>query len=75
MGASRRIDRDAELEQAIRRNVYGTVTPSEEQVRWMASYLRAIRAAMAGAPFQGICDGSAMRALPEAAQERSNAAR
>ena len=68
-------DRDAELEQAIRRNVYRTATPSDEQVRWMASYLRVIRAAMAGAPFQAICDGSAMRALPEAAQEGSNAAR
>ena len=68
-------DRDAELEQAIRRNVYRTATPSDEQVRWMASYLRVIRAAMAGAPFQAICDGSTMRALPEAAQEGSNAAR
>ena len=34
---------DAELEQAIRRNVYGTATPTDEQVRWMARYLRGIR--------------------------------
>lgn len=62
-------DRDAELEQAIRRNVYRSATPSGDQVRWMATYLRAIRAAMAAAPFQNICDGSAMSALPEATQE------
>jgi len=68
-------DRDADLEQAIRRNVYRTATPSEEQVRWMANYLRAIRAAMAGVAFKGICDGSAMRVLPEATQEGSSAAR
>jgi cytochrome b pre-mRNA-processing protein 3 len=68
-------DRDAALEQAIRRNVYGTVSPSDEQVRWMASYLRAIRAALARAAFQSICDGGAMNAMPEPAQEQSNAAR
>jgi len=68
-------DRDAELEQAIRRNVYRTATPSDEQVRWMASYLRTIRAAMTRASFQGVCDGSAMKALPEPTQEGSDAAR
>jgi cytochrome b pre-mRNA-processing protein 3 len=68
-------DRDARLEQAIRRNVYRTATPSDDQVRWMARYLSAIRDAMASAPFQGICDGSAMRALAEPTQEGSNAAR
>jgi cytochrome b pre-mRNA-processing protein 3 len=68
-------DRDAELEQAVRRNVYRTATPSDEQVRWMASYLRTIRAAMTRASFQSICDGSATKALPEPAQEGSNAAR
>jgi cytochrome b pre-mRNA-processing protein 3 len=67
-------DRDAELEHAIRRNVYGTATPSEDQVRWMATYLRAIRLAMAQAPFKDICDGSAMRQLPEPTQETQNAA-
>lgn len=74
-GRIRVYDRDAELEQAIRRNVYGTVTPSDEQVRSMASYLRTIRAAMTGASFKSICDGSAMNALPEPALEGSHAAR
>ena len=66
-------DRDAELEQAIRRNVYGTATPSDDQVHWMAAYLRAIRHALARAPFKDICDGSAMRQLPEPMQEAQNA--
>ena len=66
-------DRDAELEQAIRRNVYGTVAPGDEQVRSMARYLRAIRLALAGAPFRDICDGSAMKGLPEPTRETSNA--
>ena len=66
-------DRDTELEQAIRRNVYGTATPSDDQVRWMAAYLRAIRHALARAPFKDICDGSAMRQLPEPTQEAQNA--
>ena len=66
-------DRDAELEEAIRRNVYGTATPSEDQVRWMAAYLRAIRLAMARAPFKDISDGSAMKQLPEPTQETLNA--
>lgn len=66
-------DRDAELEQAIRRNVYGTVTPNDDQVRWMVTYLRAIRSVLARAPFQDICDGRAMTLLPEPAQETTNA--
>ena len=66
-------DRDGDLEQAIRRNVYGTVTPSDEQVRLMARYLRAIRLALAGAPFRDICDGGAMKKLPEPTQETLNA--
>ena len=68
-------DRDAELEQAIRRNVYGTVTPSDDQVSWTAAYLRAIRSAFTRAPFKDICDGSAMKLLPEPTQESSNAPR
>jgi cytochrome b pre-mRNA-processing protein 3 len=74
-GRIQAFDRDAELEQAIRRNVYRTTAPSDEQVRWMASYLRDIRAALTRAPFQSICDGSAMKALPEPTQEGSHAAR
>lgn len=68
-------DRDAELERAIRRNVYRTVTPDDAQVRWMAGYLRTIRAAIAHASFETIRDGSALRALPEPTQEGSHAAR
>jgi len=67
-------DRDAELEQAIRRNVYRTATPSNDQVRWMANYLRAIRIALMRAPLKSLCDGSAMKALPEPPQEGSDAA-
>jgi cytochrome b pre-mRNA-processing protein 3 len=73
-GRIRAYDHDAELEQAIRRNVYGTVSPGDDQVRWMAAYLRTIRAAMTRAPFQSICDGSALRGLPEPAPEVSHAA-
>lgn len=36
----------SELEQAVRRNVYGTVTPQESQVAAMASYQRALRTAL-----------------------------
>jgi cytochrome b pre-mRNA-processing protein 3 len=72
-GRIRAYDRDAELEQAIRRNVYRTGTPSEDQVRWMAAYLRAIRLVLARAPFKDICDGSAMQQLPEPTQETLNA--
>ena len=68
-------DRDAELEQAIRRNVYGTVVPGDEQVRLMANYLRAIRSALARASFQSLCDGSAMKALPEPPREGLDAGR
>lgn len=68
-------DRDAELEQAIRRNVYGTVTPSEEQVRWMTRYLREVREALTRAPLQSILDGGAIGALPEPAPEQPHAPR
>lgn len=67
-------DRDGELEQAIRRNVYRTATTSDGQVRWMANYLRTIRTALTRAPFQSLCDGSALKALPEPPQEGSDAA-
>jgi cytochrome b pre-mRNA-processing protein 3 len=54
-----------ELEQAVRRNVYGTVTPSDTQVRWMTGYLRGIRAVFVHASFEEMCDGRAMELLPE----------
>jgi cytochrome b pre-mRNA-processing protein 3 len=45
----------AELEVAVRRNVYGTVTPSESQVRSMADYLQGTRAVLKGASFEDLC--------------------
>jgi cytochrome b pre-mRNA-processing protein 3 len=38
-----------QLEQAVRRNVYGTIAPQDFQVAAMASYQRALRAALARA--------------------------
>ena len=64
-GRIKAYDRDDELEQAIRRNVYRTAAPSDEQVRWMARYLRDIREALTRAPLQSILDGSAVSTLPE----------
>src|SRR5216117_3679456 len=43
------------LDEAIRRNVYGTVTPSETEVRAMADYLRRIRIALAGTSLPDLC--------------------
>ena len=56
---------DGALQEAVRRNVYGTVTPREEQVNAMADYLRRIRAALAGSAFGDLCAGRL--ALPEPA--------
>jgi cytochrome b pre-mRNA-processing protein 3 len=56
---------DAELEQAIRRNVYGTATPSSDQVRWMAGYLASIRAVFVQASFEDLCTARVMPLLPE----------
>jgi cytochrome b pre-mRNA-processing protein 3 len=60
---------DAELEQAIRRNVYGTATPTDRQVRGMALYLRGIRVVFAGASVKEIRDGSVMSLVPEPPDE------
>ena len=60
---------DAALEQAIRRNVYGTATPADRQVRWMARYLRGIRVVFAGVSVKEICDGSVMSVVPEPPDE------
>jgi cytochrome b pre-mRNA-processing protein 3 len=43
------------LDEAIRRNVYGTVAPADIQVRAMADYLRRIRVALAGTPIAELC--------------------
>lgn len=45
------------LEQAVRRNVYGTVTPTEAQVRAMAVYLQSIRDALLTLPFGELSAG------------------
>ena len=54
------------LEEAVRRNVYGTVTPSDDQVRAMAAYLRRARGAMAAVSFDDLCAGRLALAAPEA---------
>ena len=66
---------DTELEQAVRRNVYGTVTASDAQVRTMAGYLRGIRVVFVHASFEEMCDGRTVKLLPEpsAAWEVANA--
>jgi len=47
----------SELDEAVRRNVYGTVAPSAAQVSAMASYLRRVRSALAEASFGDLCAG------------------
>jgi cytochrome b pre-mRNA-processing protein 3 len=56
---------DAELQQGIRRNVYGTVTPSGDQVRAMAAYLRRVRAVLVGASLDDFTTARVMAQLPE----------
>jgi cytochrome b pre-mRNA-processing protein 3 len=65
----------AELEQAIRRNVYGTGTPSDDQVRGMVAYLRGIRPVFVQASFADLSAGRPLTLLPEppASLERANA--
>jgi cytochrome b pre-mRNA-processing protein 3 len=66
---------DAELAQAIRRNVYGTVTPQDDQVRGMTAYLRSIRSVLVRASFEDLCSARVMSQLPEppASLEATNA--
>jgi len=56
---------DSELEEAVRRNVFGTAAPVETQVRWMAVYLRGIRVVFAHASFDEVCDARVMSLVPE----------
>ena len=56
---------DAELREAVRRNVYGTAAPSEDQVRAMADYLRHIREALLASSLADLCAGRL--SLPEPA--------
>jgi cytochrome b pre-mRNA-processing protein 3 len=57
---------DAELQQAIRRNVYGTVSPSDDQVRAMAAHLWRMRAVCVRAPLEEFSTLRVMAQLPEA---------
>lgn len=54
---------DEALRDAIRRNVYGTVLPSEAQVAAMADYLRHVRAALAETRLDDLC--AARLTLPQ----------
>ena len=56
---------DQALERALRRNVYGTVTPRDEQVRGMECYLHTIKTALAEATFESQRGGSVMHLVPE----------
>jgi cytochrome b pre-mRNA-processing protein 3 len=53
------------LAEAIRRNVYGTVTPRDDQVRGMAAYLRGIRSVLVPASFEDLCTARIMLQLPQ----------
>lgn len=53
------------LEQAVRRNVYGTAQPSDQQVRGMAAYLCAMRPAFVAASFDDLCTARVMARVPE----------
>lgn len=61
-----------DLDEAIRRNVYGTVTPQEGQVRAMATYLRQIRDALAATALDDLCAARLSLPVP-AALEGSDA--
>lgn len=58
------------LEQAIRRNVYGTVTPSDAQVRWTAGYLSGIRAVFVRASFEDLCTARVLSLVREPSEPR-----
>jgi cytochrome b pre-mRNA-processing protein 3 len=66
---------DVELAEAIRRNVYGTVTPQDDQVRGMTAYLHSIRSVLVRASFEDLCSARVMSQLPEppASLEATNA--
>ena len=64
------------LEQAVRRNVYGTANPSDDQMRWMAAYLRSIRPVFVEASLDDLCTARVMTRVPDppASVEARNAA-
>ncbi|HEY1383647.1 MAG TPA: ubiquinol-cytochrome C chaperone family protein [Dongiaceae bacterium] len=62
------------LDEAIRRNVYGTVTPTDGHVQAMADYLRRTRVALAGTSLADLC--AARLSLPAPAlREGAHASR
>ena len=64
------------LRAAIGRNVYGTTAATSEQVTAMAGYLRALRAALAGASFADLAAGRVQfPQLPQVAEEGDDAPR
>jgi cytochrome b pre-mRNA-processing protein 3 len=62
-------DGGGDLQQAVRRNVYGTASPTADQVRGMTEYLRSIRNAFVQASFEDLCSGRVLSSLPEPAAE------
>jgi cytochrome b pre-mRNA-processing protein 3 len=54
------------LDEAIRRNVYGTVTPEGSQVQGMAGYLRQVRAALTAVALDDLCAARLSLPVPEA---------
>ncbi|HET6619942.1 MAG TPA: ubiquinol-cytochrome C chaperone family protein [Dongiaceae bacterium] len=61
-----------DLDEAIRRNVHGTVQPEEGQVRAMAAYLRQVRDALTATALDDLCAARLPLPLP-AALEGSHA--
>ncbi len=62
-------DEAAQLDEALRRNLYGTVTPAAGDVEAMADYLRACAAILAAQPTAELIAGSVtFAALPGAAR-------
>lgn len=53
------------LEQALRRNLYGTAAPTAAQVAALAAYVRRQAAALARAPAEALLAGAAAFAAPE----------
>jgi len=75
MGAATGAGAEQALRDAIARNVYGTVAPRPEQVAAMAGYLRALRAALAGASLADLVAGRLHFPPPPQVEEGQDAPR
>ena len=75
MGAATGAGAEQALRDAIARNVYGTVAPRPEQVAAMAGYLRALRAALAGASLADLAAGRLHFPPPPQVEEGQDAPR